>query len=122
MGKRLNIQAQSLSYGTVANLLNGAFASLSGPVGFTPTQPRIIVKSISVTNPTGTAVEFAIYKGASGAETSGTEVLAGNADAMSTVELEQDLVLDAVDFLTGAAKSNTSAGPIVVNVSAEIGF
>lgn len=122
MAKKLNIQPQTISYGAVANLLNGAFASLSGPVGFTPTQPRIVVKAITVTNPsTSSPVTYALFKGASGGSTSGTQVANGNAPADSTVLVPvDDLVLDAADFLTGECAS--SGGNLIVNITAEIDF
>jgi hypothetical protein len=120
MGKSLNIQPQVITYGTVTNLLNGAFASLSGPVGFTPTQPKIRVKSITVVNPsTTTPVEFALYKNGAGYTTPGAEVLAANAGAFSTVVYPVDVVLDAADFLTG---HSVSSGSVTVNISAEIEF
>lgn len=118
--EKLNIQPQTISFGSVSNLLNGAFASLSGPAGFTPTQPRIVVKEISVTNPSfSNPVTFSVFKGASGGSASGTEVFSGIAPVDSTIVLPADLVLDAADFLTG---KSTSSGSLVVNISASIGF
>jgi hypothetical protein len=117
--KRLDIHPQTVTFGSVSNLLNGAFASLSGPVGFTPTQPRIHVSGIEVVNPSGSSVDFALYKGASGGNASGTEVFVGTAAAHSAVQVPADFVLESADFLTGAA---TSSGTLTVNISAEIGF
>lgn len=114
---KLNIQPQAIQYGTVSNLLNGSINSLAGPVGFTPEQERIVVKRIQVTNPNTTgSVQFTIYKGASAANSSGSQVFAGTAAAMSTIGIETDLVLDAADFLTGTCVSN---GTVVVNIGAE---
>lgn len=117
---KINFQIATIAFGSVTDLLNGAFASLSGPVGFNATQPRIHVKSIRVTNPsTSNSIEFAIYKGASGASAAGTEVLVGNTGIFSTTEAELDLVLDASDFLTGKC---ISSGSVTVDISAEIHF
>lgn len=120
MGKKLNIQPQTIAIGTVTNLLNGALSSLNGPIGFTPTQPRIHVKHIQVVNPsTTTPVEFSIFKGASGASAAGTQVISGNAGILSTLDYEVDMVLESTDFLTG---TGISSGSVVINISAEIGF
>ena len=119
--KNLNIPAQSIVFGTITNLLNGAFASLSGPIGFTPEQPRIIVKSIQILNANDEEpVGYIIYKGASGASASGTQVLIGTVAVYSSVTIDTDIVLDAGDFLTGT--SNSGGGPLIVNISAQIEY
>lgn len=119
---KINFQIATMAFGSVTDLLNGAFASLSGPVGFSATQPRVYVKSIrlsnSSTSPTNSPA-FVIYKGASGASAPGTEVLVGSIGPLSTIEQELDLVLDASDFLTGHC---ISSGSVSVDISAEIHF
>ena len=117
----LNTHTKLMTFGSVTDLLNGAFASLSGPVGFTPRQPTIIVRRIQVSNneSSGTVL-FSIFKGASGASAANTQVLIGNCAARGTVDFETEIVLDAADFLTGTCLSNTDDGPLVVNISAEI--
>lgn len=123
MSKKLNIQPQTVPQGTVLDLLNGAFASLSGPVGFTASQPRIFVKGISVTAVGGSQTgPFTLFKGASGGSTSGTQVLEGSVAPGTTIEFALDLVLDAADFLTGTAQSSGLNPALVVNITAEIDF
>lgn len=120
MGKKLNIQPQTIVFASVTNLLNGALNSLAGPIGFTPTQPRIVVKKIRVVNPsTSTPVEFSLFKGASGGNAVGTEIVSGNAAVVSTTDYDMDVVLDAADFLTGKSISN---GTLTINIFAEIEF
>lgn len=121
MNKQLNIHPQSITFGSVTNLLNGAFASLSGPVGFTPNQPTIRVRRIQVTNPPGSSnpVEFSIFKGLSGGSLAGTQVLSGNVIVSETLDFETDFILESADFLTGECISN---GTLVVNISADISF
>lgn len=113
MGKKINFQPISVVSASPVNLLNGAFASLSGPIGFTPTQPRIIVKAISVFNLND--YPFVIQK-------NGVTVFAGpDAGTISTYPLTkqfvQDIVLEASDFL-----SATSQYGVTVNIDAEIEF
>lgn len=122
MGKKLNIQQKTIQFGTVTDLLNGAFSSLNGPVGFTPTQHRIIVKMIRVVNDSENPVSFVLSKGLSGKSLPGTRVLSGNVLRDQTLSFDMGLVLDAEDFLTGTCTSNTNSGGLTVNISAEIEF
>lgn len=120
MGRRLNIQPRPLPLTPTIDLLNGALASLSGPVGFTPEQPRIFVREVQVTNTDASNTNaFALYKGASGANVSGTEVAEGSVLQQSTVVFPINQVFDAADFLTGRAVAG-SANKLVVNIVAEI--
>jgi hypothetical protein len=120
MGKKLNISSNVVTDGVFTNLLNGAIASLAGPIGFTLEQPRIIVTHIQVINTASTlGAGFAIYKGASGGHAVGTEVAYGSANASSSVEIDTDIVLDAEDFLTGRC---IGPGSLTINISAEIEF
>lgn len=118
MGKRLNIEPQFLP-ATVGNLLNGAFASLSGPIGFTPTQPRIVVKEIRIISTDDGGFSFSIYKGASGGSSAGTLQLTGGLGSLEMLVFPVDIVLDAGDFLTGIASTSSK---VVVSIAAEIEF
>jgi hypothetical protein len=101
------------------DLLNGAFSSLSGPVGFTPSQPRIKVRRIKVTNNESTPHDFILFKGASGGSDVGTEIYNGTLGGGTTVDIPMDLVLDSADFLTGKASASFK---LVVIISADIDF
>lgn len=119
MARRLNIEPQLLPHGSVADLLNGAFASLSGPVGFTPTQPRLLVKSVSITNNDSSIHSGILYKGASGGSDSGTEIANASVGPLSTMTYTVDQVFESGDFLTGTADASSK---LVVNISVEIDF
>lgn len=120
MGKSLNVQEKTIQLGSVATILNGDFSSLSGPVGFTPTQPVIRVSRITVVNPSSSGtVAFSLYKGASGGSANGTQVYTASVPPFGTVNAEVDILLESGEFLTGEC---ISSGSLVVNVSAKIGF
>lgn len=123
MTKRLDIKPQQIAFGSVSTLLNGALSSLSGPVGFTLSQPTIHVKGIWVINPsTSSPVAFSLFKGASGGNAAGTQILSGNALVESTTFFEVDTELSSSDFLTGEATSSTSDGDLIINITADIDF
>lgn len=119
MNDKLNIQPQTITYGVVSDLLNGSFDSLSGPVGFVPTQPRIGVRRIELTNVGSSLIQVYLFKGPSGGNSTGDQILAASIPSESTVAFDVDLVLDSEDFLTGACHSS---GSVVVNIAAGIGF
>lgn len=120
MGKKLNIQPQFVPYMTAADLLNGAFASLSGPIGFTPEQPRIHVTGVSITS-LGGGFGVVLYKGTSGGSTLGTQVLE-EAPPSGTTFYPIDVILDAADFLTGVAPTSGSSLALIINITAEIEY
>lgn len=119
MDTKLNIAPQTMVSGTFYDLLNGAFSSLSGPVGFTPKQPRINVDRIELTNIGSQVVQVYLYKGPSGGHAAGDQILSATVPSDATIVFDVDLVLDAGDFLTGTSHSN---GTTVINIAARIGF
>jgi len=118
--KTLNIPPVYLP-NAAGNLLNPNVSSLAGPVGFTMTQPYILLKHIRLVNKTAGAVVATLYKGATGGSAGGTEVaFAGvSIPANSFVDWYGILRLDAADFLTGVAGA---ANSIVFNAEGEIGL
>lgn len=121
-------QARYFSFGPVAltttlttNILNGNVTSLSGPVGFTLTQPVIKLNRIRIVNKTAGAVTFTLYKGATGANTAGTELI-GTALSIAA-NTGQDFYgpwyFTNADFLVGGASANTS---LTIEGSGEITF
>jgi hypothetical protein len=103
---------------SVGNLLNCNITSLSGPVGYTQTQPYLIIKRIRVNNKTGSAVPVTLYKGGTGGAVAGTEyVFAGTSvPANSSLESFRQSRFDAADFLTGVAGS---ANALTIEIDAE---
>lgn len=118
--KILNIPPAYLP-NSAGNILNCAISSLSGPVGYTQTQPYIVLKHVRLVNTTAGAVTATIYKGATGGSAGGTEVMfAGiSIPANSYVDWYGQMRLDSGDFLTGIAGS---ASAIVFNGEGEIGL
>jgi len=107
---------------SAANILNGAISSLAGPVGFTPTQPYIIVKHVRIINVDTSARTVSLYKGATGGSAGGTEVFwpAGySLGAKSFQDWYGQIRFDAADFLSGLADV---ANKVVIQIDAEIGF
>jgi hypothetical protein len=107
--------------GSTPNLINPNVTSLAGPVGFTMTQPYVIVKHIRLVNKTAGAITVSLYIGATGAAAAGTEFLGTSLSiaANSFLDWFGLLRLDAADFLTGSASANTS---ITFEAEGEIGL
>src|ERR1043165_1539591 len=93
-----------------ANILNPNITSLAGPVGFTMTQPYIILRHIRIVNKTGSAVTFSLWKGATGANAAGTEAIGQGLSiaANSYFDWYGMMRLDAADFLVGGAGTATA--------------
>lgn len=106
---------------SAGNLLNCALGSLSGPVGFSLTQPWLNIKHIRLNNRTNAAITVTLYKGASGASAANTEFgFAGvSIPANQSVDyFSPGTPFYSTDFLTGIA----SAVGVTMNVEAEVGF
>lgn len=122
------MQAKNFTLGPVAltttlttNIMNGAITSLAGPVGFTPTQPLIKINRIRIVNKTGTAATFSLWKGATGANAAGTEIIGiGLSVAANSA---QDFVgpwyFGSADFLVGGAGTTTA---LTLEASGEITY
>ncbi len=112
----------ALSNTLTTNILNPTITSLSGIVGFTMTQPYLIVRHIRIVNKTAGAVTFSLYLGASVTNAAGTEVIgtALSVAANSSYDWYGQMRLDTADFLVGgagAATSLTIEGEMEVGVS-----
>ncbi len=110
-------QNKSFRFGPVAltntlttNILNPNVTSVAGPVGFTMTQPYILLTHLRIVNKTAGAVTCSFWLGATGANAAGTEVIAqGTAVAANSfLDWYGRLRLDAADFLVGGAGAATS--------------
>lgn len=103
------------------NLLNCTITSLAGPVGFTQTQPYLVLKHIRLTNKDALPHVVTLYKGATGGSAAGTEFAwaAFSIPAASYVDWYGLVRLDATDFLTGVADA---ASKVTFNAEGEIGI
>ena len=106
---------------SVANMLNGAITSLTGPVGLTLTQPFLIIRRLRIINVTGTNRSFILYMGATGGSTAGTEILGGSKVVPANDHFEAVLArrMASTDFLTGVA---SAASALVWEADLEVGF
>lgn len=106
---------------SAANILNPNVTSLAGPVGFTMTQPYILITHIRFVNIDAAPHNFTLFKGATGGSTAATAVVgSGKVIAANDVyDWYGELRLDAADFLTGLADG---ANKIIMEIDAEIGL
>lgn len=120
--KILNIQPQFVP-SAAGNLLNPTITTLTGPVGFSATQPYLIITHVRVTNnDNGAGHTVKLFKGATGGSAAGTEIFwAGGAAiaASSWLDWFGKVRLDSADFLTGIADV---ASKVTIEFDAEISF
>jgi hypothetical protein len=119
--KILRFGPVALTNTLTTNIINTTVTSLAGPVGFTMTQPYIILRHIHIVNKTGGAVTFSLWLGATGANAAGTEVIgiALSIAANAPFDWYGMLRMDAADFLVGGASANTS---LTFEAEGEIGL
>jgi hypothetical protein len=103
------------------NIINPNVTSLAGPVGFTMTQPYVVIRHIRILNKTVTAATFSLYIGATGANAAGTEFIGTALSVAANAAFDwYGLVrLDAADFLVGG--SGTSVA-LTIEGEGEIGL
>jgi len=112
----------ALSSTLTTNILNCAITSLAGPVGFTATQPYLILNRIRVVNKHASiAATFNLYIGATGANAAGTEFLAFTSPVAvgSYYEAFPKVRMDSTDFLVGGSNTATA---LTIEIDWEIGF
>jgi len=119
--KILRFGPVALTNTLTTNIINTTVTSLAGPVGFTMTQPYIVLRHIRIVNKTGGAVTFSLWLGLTGANTAGTEVIgtALSVAANAAFDWYGLLRMDAADFLVGGASANTS---LTFEAEGEIGL
>ena len=88
-----------------ANILNPPTGA--GGAGITATNQFMWVTHLRVSNKTGVAATFTLYKGATGGSAGGTEItgLSESVPANSHVDIFVPFRLDVADFLTGVASA-----------------
>jgi hypothetical protein len=108
--KSFNFGPVALTTTLTTNILNPNITSVAGPVGFTMTQPYIILRHIRIVNKTGSAATFSLWKGATGANAAGTEVIGQGVSvpANSYVDWYGIMRFDAADFLVGGSGTTTA--------------
>lgn len=110
----------AMSATLTTNILNCAITSLAGVIGFTMSQPYLILKHIRIVNKTGGAITFSLWLGATGANAAGTEFIgtAISIAANAAYDWYGLCRMDAADFLVGGASAGTS---LTIQGEGEIG-
>src|SRR5471030_2939580 len=108
--KTLNVQPVALTVTLTTNILNCAVTSMSGPVGVTIGQPYMIIRHVRVTNKTGSAATFSLWKGGTGGNVAGTEIIGTgySVAANSSFDWYGIMRLDSTDFIVGGAGTATA--------------
>ena len=119
--RKLNFPPTALTNTLTTNILNCAITSLAGVVGYTQTQPYILLTHVRVQNKTAGAVTVSLWKGATGGNVAGTEFLwtGYSVPANSWVESYGTYRFDSADFLVGGAGAATSLN---IMLDGEIGL
>jgi hypothetical protein len=102
-------------------IINTAITSLSGPAGYTQTQPYVVIRHVRIVNKTSGAATCTFYIGASGGTAAGTEVIGNglSVSANSYIDWYGALRLDSGDYLTGGASAGTT---LTFEAEGEIGI
>jgi hypothetical protein len=118
--KSFNFGPVALTTTLTTNILNCNITSVAGPVGFTMTQPYIILRHVRILNKTGTPATFSLWKGATGGNAAGTEVIGigTSVPANSYIDWYGIMRFDAADFLVGGAGTTTA---LAIQGEGEIG-
>ena len=112
----------ALTATTTTNILNCAITSLAGPVGYTQTQPYIILKHVRIVNKTAGAVTFSLWiDTTSSGNTAGKEFIgtALSVAANSAYDWYGAVPMLSTDFLNGGASAGTS---LTIQGEGEIGL
>jgi hypothetical protein len=106
---------------TPTNIINTAISSLTGPAGYTQTQPYVILRHIRIVNKTASAAVCSLFIGATGGNAAGTEFLgtALSIAANSAYDWYGMVRLDSGEFLTGFAGTTTA---LTFEAEGEIGL
>ena len=103
------------------NIFNFNVTSLAGPVGYTMTQPYVLIRHLHIVNKTVTAASFSLWMGATGGNVAGTEVIGTGllVAPNSAFDWFGILRMDVADFLVGGSGTATA---LTLEGEAEIGL
>jgi hypothetical protein len=109
--KQENFGPVALTNTLTTNIVAPAAAG-AGAVGYTATATRLYIRQIHVSNKTGSAATYTLYKGATGANAAGTEIALGKSVAANSVDVlyfTPAMVLEGTNgFLVGGASALTT--------------
>lgn len=109
--KLFNFGPVALTTTLTTNILNpGAGARATPPVGFVDTVQYIILRHIRIVNKTAGAATFSLWRGATGANAAGTEVVGQGLSipANSAFDWYGIMRFDSADFLVGGSNTATA--------------
>jgi hypothetical protein len=117
----ISVGPVALTTTLTTNIFNCAITSLTGPTNITLTQPYVILRHLRIVNKTGTAATFSLYKGLTGANTAGTEIigLGTTVAANSYFDWYGMLRFESTDYLVGGAGTGTA---LTLQAEGEVGF
>lgn len=118
--RRLRVGPVALIGTLATNILNCAISSLAGPVGFTPTQPYILLTHLRAVNTTSGPLAISLFIGASATAAAGSE-FAWSAYVIPANDYREwfgEVLLKSTDFLCGGS---TTTG-LTLEAEGEIGF
>jgi hypothetical protein len=115
-----NFGPMALTTTLSTNILNCGVTSLAGPIGFTMAQPYLILRHIRIVNKTVSAATVSLWKGATGGNAAGTEIIGSGLSipANSFFDWYGLMRFDAADFLVGGAGTATA---LTIQGEGEIG-
>lgn len=103
------------------NIINCEITAITGPIGYTQTQPYLIIRHIRIVNTSATAATFRLFVGASAGNAAGSEFMGYNTTVPSNsyIDWYGTLRLDSTDFLVGGASASAA---LTLQAEGEIGF
>ena len=119
--KIIRLGPVALTTTLTTNIWNFNLTSLAGPIGFTLTQPYVIIRHLHIVNKAGSAVTFSFWIGATSGNVAGTEVIEQGRSVSPNTSYDwygQER-MDAADFFVGGAGTATA---LTLQGEAEIGF
>ena len=119
--KIIRLGPVALTTTLTTNIFNFTVTSLAGPVGFTLTQPYVVIRHVRIVNKTGSAATFSLWLGATAANAAGTEVIGQGLSIPANAAFDWYglLRMDVADFLVGGAGTATA---LTLQAEGEIGF
>lgn len=103
--KSFNFGPVALTTTLTTNILNPNVTAVTGPVGFTMTQPYLILRHVRIVNKTGSPATFSLWKGVTAGNVAGTETIGQGTSiaANSYFDWYGIMRFDAADFLVGGS-------------------
>lgn len=121
--KKFKFGPVALTTTLTTNILNPAITSVAGTVGFTATQPYLLLYHVRITNKTANAATFSLWVGASGGNAAGTEFINTGHSVAANDSYDwyspSGFRIDSTDFLVGGAGTATA---LTISGEGEIGF